>query len=128
MADTPQKNYGPGTHKGYARDEFLAERRTLRDYYIILRERLWISLPIALLVALGFGYYQARKTPLYSAIATMQFEKPERVVLEQQVVDPSVTSEIDVNTYLLTLQSARIRSRVLASLTPEELALVQKPY
>lgn len=128
MADSPHKSYGPGSSKAYGKDDFLVERRTLRDYYVILRERLWISLPLALLVALGFGYYQARKTPMYSAMATMQFEKPERVVLEQQVVDPTITSEIDVNTYLLTLQSARMRGKVLNSLTPEELAMVQKPY
>lgn len=128
MADTPQKPYSPGSSKAYGKYDFPVERRTLRDYYVILRERLWISLPLALLVALGFGYYQARQTPMYSAMATMQFEKPERVVLEQQVVDPTITSEIDVNTYLLTLQSARMRSRVMNSLTPEELALVQKPY
>ena len=29
-------------------DDPLVERRTLRDYCIILRERLWIALPLAL--------------------------------------------------------------------------------
>jgi len=127
MPDQTPKSYGSSSGN-YGKYDVLAERRTLRDYYVILRERLWISLPLALLIALGVGYYQARETPLYSATATMQFEKPERVILEQQVVDPTVASEIDLNTYLLTLQSARLRNKVLNSLTPEEVRRVQRPY
>ncbi|HRE81755.1 MAG TPA: polysaccharide biosynthesis tyrosine autokinase [Opitutaceae bacterium] len=126
MPDPLSKGYSPSG--SYSKDDVIVERRTLRDYYVILRERLWIALPLALLVALSVGYYQARETPMYAATATMQFEKPERVVLEQQVVDPTVTSEIDLNTYLLTLQSARLRSKVLGSLTPEEFEKAQRPY
>ncbi len=107
----------PGSH---APDDVVAERRTLRDYYIIMRERLWIALPLALLVAIGFGYYQARKTPLYSATAKMQFEKPDTVVTTQGIVDSSVRSDLDMNTYIQILDSNRLRARVLASFTPDE--------
>lgn len=89
---------------------------------------MWISLPIALLVALGFGYYEARETPMYSSTATMQFERPERVVLNEQVVDSSIRSEVDLNTHLKFLESNRLRSMVTQSLTPEELKLLQRPY
>ena len=30
-------------------EDGLSERRTLRDYYIILRERMWIALPLAII-------------------------------------------------------------------------------
>lgn len=109
-------------------EEGPTERRNLRDYYIILRERFWIALPLALLVAVGFGYYKARETPLYSARATMQFEKPERVVIQQEVIDPTITSEIDLNTYLQVLGSGRLRSRVVESLSPEEARILQEPF
>jgi capsular exopolysaccharide synthesis family protein len=112
----------------HGNDEHIVERRTMRDYYIILRERLWIALPVALLVAVSVGYYQAQETPMYSSTATMQFERPERVVLNEQVVDPSVRSEIDLNTYIQILGSGRLRAMVVQSLTPEEIKLLQRPY
>src|ERR1039457_5681763 len=85
-------------HSGHGFDDEVAiERRTLRDYYIILRERVWVALPLAIVAAVGFFYWQARKTPVYEAVASLQFEKPETVVTSQGVVDPSVRSEVDLN-------------------------------
>lgn len=112
----------------HGNEDHVVERRTLRDYYIILRERLWIALPIALLVAVSLGYYQAQETPLYSAAATMQFERPDRVVTTTEVIDTSVRSEIDLNTYLRILDSGRLRSMVVQSLTPEQVQKLQRPY
>jgi capsular exopolysaccharide synthesis family protein len=108
-------------------EETVAERRTLRDYYIILRERLWIALPLALIVALGFGYYQVRKTPVYSATAKMQFEKPDTVVTTQGIVDSSVRSDLDMNTYIQILDSRKLRSQVIASFTPDEQKILLRP-
>ena len=71
----PARSTGPSLH---GNDNQVVERRSLRDYYIIIRERLWIALPVALLVALSVGYYQAQETPMYSSTATMQFERPDR--------------------------------------------------
>lgn len=116
---------GPSLH---GNDEHIVERRTLRDYYIILRERFWIALPVALLVALSVGYYKAQETPMYSSTATMQFERPERIVQNEQVVDTSVRSDIDLNTYLQILDSGRLRSMVVQSLTPKEIEILQRPY
>lgn len=112
----------------HGNEEHVVERRTLRDYYIILRERLWIALPIALLVAVSVGYYQAQETPMYAASATMQFERPDRVVTTATVYDPSVQNEYDINTYIKTLESGKIRGLVVASLTPEEIQKLQRPY
>jgi succinoglycan biosynthesis transport protein ExoP len=102
------------------------ERRTLRDYYVILREHLWISLPIAIVVALAFFYTQARKTRIYEAVASLQFEKPETVVTSQGVVDPSVRSDIDLNTYIHDINSNRLRSSVVQSFTPAERAILER--
>ncbi len=106
----------------------LVERRTLRDYVIILRERLWIALPLAILVAVGFGYWKARAVPLYQARATMQIEKPEKIVTSQEVVDISVNSDIELNTYLQVLGSAKLRGKVIQSFTPAEVKQLQQPY
>ena len=101
-------------------DETVVERRTLRDYYIILRERVWVALPIAILLSVGYFYMQARKTPIYEAVASLQFEKPETVVTSQGVVDPSIRSDQDLNTYIRDIDSNRLRASVIESFTPEE--------
>ena len=109
-------------------DEHVIERRTLRDYFIIVRERLWIALPLALLVALPMGYYQMQQTPMFESRATMQFERPEKIVMVDQVVDQTPRSEIDINTYLQRLNSTSLRSKVIESFTPEEIQLLQRPF
>ena len=110
-----------------SQDEDVAvERRTLRDYYIILRERIWVALPIAVLVAVGYFYLQARKTPIYEAAASLQFEKPETVVTSQGVVDPSIRSDVDLNTYIHDIDSNRLRSSVILSFTPAERQILER--
>jgi capsular exopolysaccharide synthesis family protein len=118
----------PATASGARDEEALVERRSLRDYYIILRERLWIALPIALLVAVPMGYFKARQTPMYASTATMQFEKPETVVTSQAVVDSAVRSDIELNTNIEVLRSARLRARVVESFTPKEVQILQRAY
>ncbi|PTY07022.1 hypothetical protein DB347_10555 [Opitutaceae bacterium EW11] len=111
-----------------AQGEVLNERRTARDYLIILRERVWIALPIGILVGVILGYLQARVTPLYQSQATMQIEKPEKIVTSQEVVDLSVTNDIDLNTYLQVLNSTKLRTKVMESFTPEEVKVIQRAY
>ena len=118
----------PAAGAATVRDEHAVERRTLRDYYIIIRERLWIALPVAFLVALPLGYYQMQETPMFESRATMQFERPEKIVMVDQVADPTPKSDIDINTYLQRLNSASLRAKVVESLTPEEIKVLQRPY
>jgi succinoglycan biosynthesis transport protein ExoP len=114
---------GPGTHNEHA-----VERRTLRDYYIIVRERVWIALPLALLVAVAWGYYQAREVPMYESRTELKFEREERIVIQEKVVEQAPQSEVDINTYIHDLNSANLRNRVVESFTPEEVKLLQRPY
>lgn len=127
MADA-QSSPSPANRPNPALDEDVIERRSVRDYYIILRERVWIALPLALLIAVGFAYYKSRAVPMYQSTASMRIEKPETVVTSQQVVDTSINSDIELNTYLQIMSSAVIRNKVVASFTPEEAKLLQKPY
>ncbi len=124
MADTTARPFPPHHDK----EETAIERRTLRDYYIILREKLWIALPLALLVALGFGYWKASQPKMYLAVATMQFEKADTLVTTQGVVDPSVRSEMELHANLEKLTSQRLRTRVVESFTPDEVKILQRPY
>lgn len=117
----------PPPHSGNSGEPQVTERRTLRDYAIILRERFWIALPLALLVSIGLGYYRAKEIPQYRTTATMRFEKPERI-LDNQTINQSVTSQIDLNTYLQEIGSGEMRDRVIRSLKPEEIRILQRPY
>ncbi|HTX66927.1 MAG TPA: polysaccharide biosynthesis tyrosine autokinase [Opitutaceae bacterium] len=126
MPDAPAQPPGPTPTAG--REERAVEHRTLRDYYIIVRERLWIALPLALLVALPLGYYQMRETPMFQSTMTLQFERPEKIVMVDQVVDQTPRSEIDINTFLERLNSASLREKVVESFTPDEVKILQRPY
>lgn len=106
----------------------MTERRTLRDYIIILRERFWIAFPLALLVSIGMGYHKASQTPLFQSAATLQFERPQITTGTQSVAEVGVRAAIDLNTYLQVLGSADMRGRVVRSLTPDEIRILQRPY
>ena len=112
---------------GIRDDEEIVQRRTLRDYYIILRERLWVALPLALLVATGYGYIQYRKTPMYSSFATLEFDKPQTVLTTQAVTDQTVHGEADINTYLEIFSSNTLRNKVIESFTPDEQKVILRP-
>lgn len=124
MADVPHQP--PPAKSGADKEEELGEQRTLRDYVIILRERLWVALPVALIVALGYCYSQARQVRMYAAHATMQFEKPDTIVVTKGVVDQSINSDADINTNIQILQSNRLRSKVVESFTPDEMKILQR--
>ena len=109
-----------------SKDEDVIERRTLRDYYIILRERLWIALPLALLVAVGYGYLKMKEPAIYGAHATMEFEKPDTILTTVGVVDQSMKSDADLNTNLERLRSERLRKKVFESFTPSERLILQR--
>lgn len=124
MPDSAPKNL----HVPSEKEEMVIERRTVRDYYIILRERVWIALPLALLVALGLGYWKASRPKMYLAVATMQFEKPETIVTTQGVVDSAVRNDVELRTNLEKLNSQRLRTRVVESFTPDEVRILQRAY
>ncbi len=124
MAEASNKS--PTPPRAAQHDDEAVERRSLRDYFIILRERFWIALPLALLVSILYGYNKMQQTPMYSARATMQFEKPDTVVQLQGVVDQSVRSDIDMNTNLEILKSGMLSAQVRTSFTPEEQLILKR--
>lgn len=111
MADANKPHLPPANQQ----EEDVAERRTLRDYYIILRERLWIALPLALLLSIAYGYNKMKVEPVYQASATMRFDKPDTVVTTRGVSDPGVNSDVELNTKIKELESRMLRDRVKAS-------------
>ncbi len=127
MADATNRSSPPTSHAQNAEEE-VVERRSLRDYFIILRERFWIALPLALIVGLGYAYQKSRAVPMYQSTATMQLEKPETIVTSQAIVNTAINSDIDLNTYLEIISSQKLRNRVSDSITPSELNILQRPF
>ena len=128
MADAAHTPPPSPASRAAALDDDVVERRTLRDYYVIVRERLWIALPLALMAAIGFAYYKSRVVPLYQSTSSMRVEKPEKIVTSQEIVETAITSDIELNTYLQVMNSAMLRGKVAASFTPDEIKLLQQPY
>ena len=125
MPDSGTKSPSPvGSH----RSEPVLERRTLRDYYVIIREHIWLALAVSILVSVSAGYYLARQTPVYASTATLQFQRPERVVTSEAITDTTIRNDADINTYLQILGSAKLRSRIAESFSPAEIAVLQKPF
>ena len=103
---TPPPTPSPGAATGMGdTDDHIVERRSLRDYYIILRERLWIALPLALLVSVSIGYYQSKEVPMYRTSATMQF-----VTKKSTVVNTSAILRADWSLPRMTRMSSAPRS------------------
>src|SRR4051794_22813150 len=114
MADAVSKPPPPPAPPPQANpDDDVVERRTLRDYYIILRERLWIALPLALLISVGYGYKKMQVAPVFQAQATMKFDKPERVVTTVGVRDEGINSDVELNTQIKVLESQMLRAKVV---------------
>ncbi len=128
MADAAPPPPNNTASRAVSIDDDVVERRTFRDYYVIVRERLWIALPLALIVAIGFAYYKSRAVPLYQSTASMRVEKPEKIVTSQEIVETAITSDIELNTYLQVMNSAMLRGKVIGSFTPDETKILQKPY
>lgn len=128
MADAAHTAPASPARPGAPLDDDIIERRSLRDYYVILRERLWIALPLALIVAIGYSYQKSREVPMFQSTASMQVQKPEKVVTSQEVVEAAITSDVELNTYLQVIRSATLRNKVVASFTPDEVKILQRPY
>lgn len=117
---TTPKNHTPGATVPPSPDGVFARQTTLRDTLIQVRERLFLTLPIAVLIAIGVAYHQFRAPPRYESTAILQVERPDRVVMSQEVVETSVNSDVELNTYLQLFSSDTLRNRVLRTLSPEE--------
>lgn len=123
------ENHPPGHTP---RSPLSAEQRPARftpvqDFLVQLRERLALTLPLAVLIALLVGYHQASAPPLYSSSTTLQVERPEKVVVSTEVVDSTLNSEVELNTYLQIFGSNAIRQLVLDSLTAEDRVRLTPP-
>lgn len=104
-------------------------QRTLQDYLLILRERIWYIVVVFLVVFSSSLVYTLSQTKIYQATATVQILRRDPTVVQvQQVVENDIRSAEDLNTQIKILESGNIVSRVAEGLTGDELRSFLAPY
>src|SRR5438309_4460957 len=110
-------NYG-GSYAGYSAVGYgdaggANVQRTVQDYLLILRERIWYIVVVFLVVFSGSLVFTLSEVKIYQSTATVQIFRHDPTILQsQQVVDNDIRSAEDLNTQVKVLESLRIIQRV----------------
>lgn len=129
--------YGYGGYGGYAGYGYGdgggggggSGHRTIQDYLLILRERIWYIVVVFLVVFSSALVYTISEPKIYQATATVQiFRRDPTVMQVQQVMDTEMRSAEDINTQIKVIESGTIIQRVATRLTGPDLAAFLAPY
>lgn len=108
--------YGYG-YPGYGSAATTVEK-TIQDYMMIVRERIWYIVIGFLLVFGAVAIYTFTRVPLYAAYATVEiFRRAPTVLQTNQSLDSEISSEEDLNTQVNVLESEAIIQGVAAQIT-----------
>jgi succinoglycan biosynthesis transport protein ExoP len=129
-------SYGTGYGSGYgaygsygSNTPDTGAQRTLQEYLLILRERVWYIVTTFLLILAAAAIYTLTRTPVYESVATVEiFRRNPLVMKVQQVMDNEVRSAEDLNTQVNILKSVSIIQRVAEKLTPADRKSFLAPY
>jgi len=118
--------YGSG---GYGGGGEPAPARTLHDYMLVLRERIWYLIVTFFVIFVAFALYALNKTPEFVSEATVQVFREQREYV-QGTNDPTqrVVSPEDFNTRLRLMESISLTTAVEQRLSPPERSRLVLPY
>ena len=121
--------YGYGYNAtGYGYGESHAQR-SLNDYLLILRERVWYVVVVFLVVFSSALVYTFSQTKVYESTASVQILRQDpRVMQTEAVVDTTVRSTEDLNTLVKVMESSLIIKRVSDRITGDDLRQFMAPY
>jgi len=106
-----------------------AAQRTLRDYVLILRERVWYVVVVALAVFLASLIYALTATKKYTSSATIEILARDPVVMKVQEVRASdLRGPEDLNTEVKILESSSLVQKVAERLTAAESKALTAPF
>ncbi len=126
-ADYANSGYGYG-YPGSGYGESSAQR-SLNDYLLILRERIWYVVVVFLVVFSSALVYTFSQTKIYESSASVQVLRQDpRVMQTEAVVDTTIRSTEDLNTLVRVMESALIIERVNQRITGEDLRQFMAPY
>jgi capsular exopolysaccharide synthesis family protein len=106
-----------------------AMQRNLRDYLLIVRERIWYVVIVFLAVFLAGLVYTLSATKLYTAAASIEILARDPVVMKvQEVRDSDLRGPEDLNTQVKILESGTIVQKVAERLSADETKALMAPY
>lgn len=104
-------------------------QRTLQDYLLILRERVWYIVVVFLVVFASSVVYTVTRQKIYQSSARVQILRSDPTVMQvQQVVENDIRSSEDLNTQIKILESNKIVQRVAERITGDDLRAFLAPY
>ncbi len=124
-------NYGGsyGYGYGYGEANTGTPQRTLQDYLLILRERIWYIVVVFIVVFSSSLVYTLSLPKIYESSASVQiFRRDPNIMRVEAVVDNEIRGAEDLNTQVKVLESATIIQSVAARLTGENLRQFLAPY
>lgn len=95
----------------------------LRQLLIVLRTHFWVAAALTVVACSFVAWQQLSQPKLYSADASLFFERPSRVQEMRQLQD-SPMDEMQITTRREQLRSIELAQRVANSFTPEEVELL----
>lgn len=120
--------YGYGGYGAYSEGESSAHR-SIQDYILILRERIWYIIVVFLVVFSSALVYTVSATRIYESIATVQLLRDDPTVMQvQDVVDTQIRGAEDLNTQVKLLESGNLIDKVAERLTGDDLRQFLSPY
>ncbi|MCC5024566.1 MAG: hypothetical protein J6386_18015 [Candidatus Synoicihabitans palmerolidicus] len=115
-------SYGYGDGDGTA-------HRSVQDYLLILRERIWYIIVVFLVVLSSALVYTVSAIRIYEASATVQLLRDDPTVLQtQDVVDNQIRGAEDLNTQVKLVESANLIEKVADCITGDDLRQFLAPY
>jgi succinoglycan biosynthesis transport protein ExoP len=106
-----------------------AFRRTPRDFIDMFKERWWLGALVGLGAAALMVWLRPHFEPIFRTEVTLLFEvRKDRVLNIQEVVDTSLQTANELNTHIEQIRSKTFADYVLASFSPAETEMIQKPY
>jgi polysaccharide biosynthesis transport protein len=127
----PGGDYGYGGYAGYSAMGYGegTPHRSLQDYALVLRERIWYIIVVFLVVFSSALFYTLSQTKIYESTATVQIFRRDPAVLQVQSVMPNeIKSAEDLNTQVKLLESQSIIEAVAERLTGDDLRRFMAPY
>lgn len=105
-------------------------QRSLGDYLLILRERIWYIVVVFLVVFSSSLVYTLGETRIYQSSATVQILRRDLTPMPgvQQVSESEIRSAEDLNTQIKIIESSTLIRRVAERLKGEDLKAFLEPY
>ena len=120
-------NYGYG---GYGAGGEQAPQRSIKDYILIFRERIWWLIVSFFIIFSGSLLYTFNKTKVYTSVAVVRLlrDDPSAMGVSVELAQNQIVGAEDLNTQISLLQSGKIIQGVNRRMSDEQRKRFLLPY